>query len=149
MSESQGRIGRSTLALLAGIATGIILTLITDAVLHKVGFFPPQGQWNPSGPLAVATVYRCIYGILGAYIVARLAPHSPMGHALISGAIGVVATTIGAAAMWNKNLGPHWYSIALIITALPCAWVGGKIRLGQLKGSASSDDGTLSGRTAS
>jgi len=133
MSESQGRIGRSILALVVGIAVGIILTLITDAVLHKVGFFPPLGQWTPSGPLAVATAYRCIYGILGAYIVARLAPHSPMGHALISGVIGVVATTIGAAVTWNKNLGPHWYSIALIITALPCAWVGAKIRLAQLR----------------
>jgi hypothetical protein len=131
MSKSQGHIGRSILALVVGIAVGIILTLITDAVLHKVGFFPPLGEWTPSGPLAVATGYRCIYGILGAYIVAWLAPNKPMLHALLSGALGVIASAAGAAATWNKNYGPHWYAIALIITALPCAWLGGKIRLMQ------------------
>ena len=133
MSEAQGHIGRSILALVVGIAGGIILTLITDAVLHKVGVFPPLGQWTPSGPLALATVYRVVYGIVGAYIVARLAPNKPMLHALISGAIGVIASAAGAVVRWDKNLGPHWYAIALIITALPCAWVGAKIRLGQMR----------------
>jgi hypothetical protein len=127
------RTGRSILAIAAGVAVGIALTLVTDAVLHKAGFFPPLGQWTPSGPLAVATVYRCIYGILGAYIVARLAPQGPMGHALISGGLGVIASAAGAAATWNKNLGPHWYAIALIVTALPCAWIGGKLRLAQMR----------------
>lgn len=136
MSETQRHFGRSILALVVGIAAGIILTLITDAVLHKVGFFPPLGQWTPSGPLAVATAYRCIYGILGAYIVAWLAPNKPMLHALISGALGVIASAAGAAVTWNKNYGPHWYAIALIITALPCAWVGGKIRLAQKRASS-------------
>jgi hypothetical protein len=56
-----------------------------------------------------------------------------MMHALISGAIGVVASIAGAAATWNKNFGPHWYPVALILTALPCAWAGGKIRLAQLR----------------
>jgi hypothetical protein len=139
MGETQPsrNIGGSILALVVGIVVGIALTLITDAVLHKVGYFPPLGQWTPSGPLAVATAYRIVYGILGAYIVARLAPSAPMAHALISGVIGVIATTAGAVATWNSNLGPHWYPIALVITALPCAWVGGKIRLGQLGGQTS------------
>jgi uncharacterized membrane protein len=132
-SPSQRNIGRSILALVAGIVVGIAVTLITDAILHKVGFYPPLGVWTPSGPLTIATAYRLVYGILGAYIVARLAPTAPMGHALISGAVGVVATTAGAIATWNSNLGPHWYPTALIITALPTAWVGGKIRLGQMR----------------
>lgn len=133
MAESQGHIGRSILALFIGIAAGIILTLVTDAVLHKAGYFPPLGQWTPSGPLALATAYRIVYGILGAYIVARLAPNKAMGHALISGVLGVLASAVGAVVTWNKNLGPHWYPIALIVTALPCAWVGAKIRLGQMR----------------
>src|SRR5690348_13894561 len=100
MGESRGNIGRSILALFIGIAAGIILTLVTDAVLHKAGYFPPLGQWTPSGPLAVATGYRVVYGIIGAYIVARLAPNAPMLHALISGALGVVASAAGAAVTW-------------------------------------------------
>jgi hypothetical protein len=131
-AQSSRNLGRSMLAVVAGILAGIALTLVTDAILHKIGFFPPLGEWTPSGPLAVATAYRIVYSILGSYVVARLAPNRPMMHALISGAIGVVASAAGAAATWNKNFGPHWYPVALILTALPCAWAGAKIRLVQL-----------------
>jgi len=139
MSEasSSRNLGRSILALVAGIFAGLALTLGTDTVLHKVGFYPPLGEWTPSGPLAVATAYRIVYGIVGSYIVARLAPNRPMMLALISGGLGVVAAVIGAAVTWNKNLGPHWYSLALVFTALPCAWIGAKIRLSQLTASES------------
>lgn len=134
MSKSQPRsVGRSVMAIVVGILVGIVLTLATDAVLHLTGFFPPLGQPTPSQPLMVATAYRVLYGILGSYIVARLAPSRPMLHALISGAIGVIASGAGAIATWNRDLGPHWYPIALIITALPCAWLGAKLRLLQMR----------------
>jgi hypothetical protein len=82
--------------------------------------------------LLFATVYRTIYGIIGAYIVARLAPFRPLEHALIGGAIGTVLSITGAAATWNRGLGPHWYPVAFIFVALPSAWVGGRLRLTQL-----------------
>jgi hypothetical protein len=50
-----------------------------------------------------------------------------MRHSLIGGAIGFVISIVGAVAMWNKP--PHWYAISLIISALPCAWLGGQIFL--------------------
>lgn len=134
MSDGQARhIGRSIVAVVAGILVGVILTLFTDAVLHKAGFYPPLGEWTPSPALAIATMYRILYSVLGSYIVALLAPSSPMKHALISGAIGVIASAAGAVATWNSNLGPHWYPLALVVIALPCAWVGGKLRLMQLR----------------
>jgi len=37
------RIGRSIGAVLAGMVAGIVFTLVTDIVLHKVGVFPPWG----------------------------------------------------------------------------------------------------------
>jgi len=43
-----------------------------------------------------------------------------------------VVATAGAVVTWNKNLGPHWYPVALILTAFPTAWIGAKIRLAQL-----------------
>ena len=88
------RVGRSIGAVLGGIAVGVILTLGTDAVLHVTGYFPPMGQPVPDAPLVWATVYRIIYGVLGSYIIARLAPDQPMGHALIGGIIGVVVSTM-------------------------------------------------------
>lgn len=139
MSDAQQsrHIGRSVVAVVGGIVVGVALTLITDAVLHKTGFFPPRGEWTPSGPLAVATAYRIVYSIFGSYVVALLAPSSPMKHALISGIIGVIVTAVGAFATWNQNLGPHWYAVALVVIALPCAWAGGKLRLVQLRNRAS------------
>lgn len=141
MNETQRprRTGRSILAVVAGILVGIVITLGTDEVLHLVGVFPPWGESVTSPPLVLATAYRIVYGILGSYIIARLAPDRAMQHALIGGAVGVVASTVGAVATWNRGaaFGPHWYPIALIMTAIPCAWAGGKIRLMQLRSAAS------------
>jgi hypothetical protein len=38
--------------------------------------------------------------------------------------------------MWDKMpaIGPKWYALALIMLALPPAWLGGKLRLMQLHG---------------
>ena len=53
-----------------------------------------------------------------------------MWHALILGAIGTAIAIAGATATWNSGpeFGPRWYPIALVVTALPCAWIGGKLR---------------------
>lgn len=126
------QIGRSVLALLAGFAVAVALSVITDVVLHQLGFYPPLGQPSTSSQLAVATVYRTIFGILSAWVTARLAPYLPMAHALIGGAIGTVLALLGAITTWNRNLGPHWYPIALVVLALPTAWIGGQLRVMQL-----------------
>ena len=127
------RIGQSILALFAGFVAGVVLSVGTDLGLHAVGLWPSLGQPMSEPLLLFATVYRTIYGIISAYIVARLAPFRPMEHALIGGAIGTVVSIIGAAVTWNRGLGPHWYPVALIFVALPSAWVGGRLRLSQLR----------------
>ena len=63
--------------MIAGIVTAVALTLVTDLVLHAMGFFPPAGQPASSGPLVVATLYRVVFGVLGSYVSARLAPNRP------------------------------------------------------------------------
>jgi hypothetical protein len=84
--------------------------------------------------LLLATIYRTIYGVFGSYIAARLAPDRPMLHAMILGVLGFAVSILGAVATWNGGpaFGPHWYPVALVVLALPTAWVGGKIRLAQL-----------------
>jgi len=122
-------IGRSVVALLAGVAAVVVLSLGTDALLHATGIYPPMGQPMSDALFVLATAYRIVYGILGGYIVARLAPKLPMRHALLSGVIGLIASTIGAVSTWDKGpeFGPKWYPLALIATAMPCAWAGGKL----------------------
>ncbi len=122
MSETHPprRTGQSIGAVLAGIAAGI---------------FAPLGQRPPMSDqlFLLATAYRIVYGIVGSCIIARLAPDRPMLHALVGGGIGFAVSIVGAVATWNHEppLGPHWYSLALAVTALPCAWLGGKLRVMQ------------------
>ena len=136
MNEAQSprRLGRSLVALLAGMFAGILLSLGTDSVLHAIGLFPPLGQPVSSPLLLLATAYRTVYGVLGAYIAARLAPNQPMLHALVLGMLGFVVSIIGAVVTWNMGpaYGPHWYPVALVVLAIPTAWLGGKLRLWQL-----------------
>jgi hypothetical protein len=120
----------------AGALTGIILSIGTDAVLRAAGIFPALlGQPMSDGLFLLATTYRTAYGVAGSYITARLAPDRPMGHALVLGTIGLAVSIVGAVATWNKlpSLGPRWYPLALIVLAIPPAWVGGKLHMIQLR----------------
>ena len=103
-------------------------------MLRALHVFPPLGQRMSGRLFLIATIYRTVYAILGSYITARLAPDRPMAHALIGGIIGLILGSVGAAVTWNRTeLGPHWYPLALVATALPCAWIGGKIRELEIK----------------
>jgi hypothetical protein len=79
--------------------------------------------------LAAAAVYRTIYSVLASYLVAALAGRRPMLHAMIGGALGFIASVVGVVSTWNDaaRYGPHWYPISLVVTALPAAWLGGKV----------------------
>jgi hypothetical protein len=123
------RVGRSVGVVLAGILVGAGLSLGTDILLHLGGIFPALGQPMSDKLLLLATLYRTIYNIVGAYTAARLAPYRPMMHALALGAVGLVLCIVGAAMTWNKGpaFGPHWYPVTLVVLALPCAWLGGRV----------------------
>lgn len=113
---------RSVVAILAGLAAVVVLSEGTDKVLAALGVFPPMGT---TPMLIAATVYRSAYVVVGGYLAARLAPEQPMLHAIILGMIGFAVALFGCIVMWHA--GNHWYPIALVITALPCTWLGGKL----------------------
>jgi hypothetical protein len=140
MTEPRRRRGmvRSIGALFGGFLAVVVLSIGTDVALLATGVFPPLGQPMSDALLLLATVYRSIYAIVGSYITARLAPDRPMQHALAGGAVGLVLSIEGAVLAWNtvSTLGSHWYPLALVATAIPCAWAGGKLRLMQLRGHA-------------
>jgi hypothetical protein len=120
---------RSAAAVFLGFITVVVLSLGTDQILHVLKVYPPWGQpmYEP-GLNFLALAYRTVYAILGSYIAARLAPRNPMRHAMALGIIGLILSTAGAiTAITKYDLGPAWYPIALILTALPCAWIGGAL----------------------
>jgi hypothetical protein len=121
-------------AVLAGAVVGVVLSVGTDEALRAAGIFTPLGLPMSDALLLLATVYRTVYGVLGSYVTARLAPHRPMMHALILGAIGLAASIAGVVVAWNRvaEFGPHWYPLALVVLAMPQSWLGGKLRVMQL-----------------
>jgi hypothetical protein len=130
------RTWKSIGAVVAGFLAGAVLSVATDVVLHALGVYPPWGQsmTGYESALLLATAYRTVFGVLGAYIAARLAPDHPMYHALWLGAIGLAVSIVGTAVTWNKGpaFGPHWYPLALVVLALPQSWLGGKLREKQI-----------------
>ena len=117
---------KSILAVIAGILFIIIVSTIVDQVLHAVSVYPPEGEPLTDALALLATAYRFVIGIAGAWLTARLAPQNPMKHVMILAGIGIILGLIGVLATWNKGLGPRWYAIALVVLAIPQCWLGGK-----------------------
>jgi hypothetical protein len=116
-------------AIVAGIIFIVVTHTATDFVLEKLGIFPPPAQgFNVTWMVVTATVYRSIFTIGGGYLTAALAPAPRMRYVLILGLFGLVVSTLAAIATIPMKLGPSWYPIALAALALPCVWIGGKLR---------------------
>jgi hypothetical protein len=118
---------KSIWAVVAGVLFIIVVTTVVDIALHVLGVFPPVGKPLDDRLSVVATSYRVVISIGGAWLTARLAPAKPMKHALILGLVGTVLGLVGVMATWNRGLGPRWYPIALAVLAIPQCWVGGKL----------------------
>jgi hypothetical protein len=122
------RVGRSVLAVVVGILAGAVLSLGTDELLHIFKVYPPWNEpMRAAGLNALALGYRIVYDTIGSYLTARLAPRNPMRHALIVGAIGLVPSVAGIVAATQVDLGPIWYPIALAVSVMPTAWLGGML----------------------
>ncbi len=125
-ATSGRRYWRSAGALLLGFLAVIILSLGTDQAMHALHVYPPWGQPMGDGLFLLAAAYRLVYGVAGSYITAWAAPDKPMMHALLGALIGIVLNAAATVATWNRApaFGPHWYPVSLMVTALPCAWIG-------------------------
>lgn len=117
-------------AVIVGFLLVVVLSTAVDAVLHKAGVYPPasEGLWDP-GLNALALAYRCAITVLAGYVCARLAPPPKMRAVWVLAVLGLCGGLAGVFATWNLNLGPHWYPIALAVTAIPTVWLGGWLYL--------------------
>lgn len=126
------RLGRSLLAVLSGLLVTVILSSLTDLVLHASGVYPPLMQPMAAELWLLALTYRALYTCLGGYLTARLAPYRPMAHVWALAAIGAVLGLAGVIATWGRGpeFGPAWYAIAVAVTGPPCCLLGGWFRRG-------------------
>ena len=118
---------KSIWAVVAGFLVIVVVTTLVDIVLHAIGVFPPMNQPINDALALLATSYRIVISVGGAWLTARLAPDKPMKHAMILGVVGTVLGLVGVVATWNRGLGPRWYPIALAVLAIPQCWVGGRL----------------------
>ena len=118
---------RSILAVVAGVLFVIVVTTLVDIVLHVAGVFPPMKQPINDQLALLATAYRIVISVGGAWITARLAPNHPLKHAMVLGYAGTILGLVGVVVTWNLGLGPRWYPIALAVLAVPQCWLGGKL----------------------
>lgn len=122
---------KSVGAVLAGFAVVVILSTVTDVILEKTNVMKQPFDKNPSWFILFVILYRCLFGIIGSWLTAKLAPRNPMRLAMIGGMIGFIISIVGVIVMWDTP--PRWYGISLVLTALPCAWLGAKIYLNKTK----------------
>src|SRR5437867_2560363 len=110
---------KSVWAVVAGVLVIIVVTTLVDIVLHAARVFPPLNQPISDALAVLATSYRIVISIGGAWLTARLAPSDPMKHAMILGVVGTVLGLVGVVVTWNLGLAPRWYAIALAVLAIP------------------------------
>lgn len=119
---------RSAAAVFGGLLATFVATTLVDVVLHATHVFPAWTERMSDGLFVLAIAYRVPLNVMGSGVTARLAPARPMAHALTLGGIGTVLAILGALAMGQH--GPGWYSVANILVAFPCAWLGARLRRG-------------------
>lgn len=116
---------RSVLAVLAGIIFIVAASTGTDLALERT-VLPAMNTAQASPPLlALALAYRVLFGVIGGWITAKLAPSRPMTHAVVLGVIGTAAALAGVVVAWS--FGNQWYPIALVVLALPQCWLGARL----------------------
>jgi hypothetical protein len=123
-------------AILAGFAITLFLTRGTDIILESTGVFPTVEEQQKYGfnilwMNIVAIVYRIAFAIVGGYLTAKLSSTKPKRNVNILGIAGTTIAIIGNIVVSQipemANVLPLWFSVALVLTAYPSVWFGGRL----------------------
>lgn len=122
---------KNFLAVIAGLAVVIIISTGLDFVMHETGVFSRENTAMTTANWLLALSYRLVAAIAGGWLTARLAQSRAMFLAIVLGIIGTVIGLAGLLVAWmaSPQLGPLWYPALLVVTALPCTWLGGKLAM--------------------
>jgi hypothetical protein len=118
---------RSILAFIAAIAATFILSYGTDAILVAARLMKSGSLPDSVVIIALIITYRTVYNVLGAFIVAKLAPKRPMTHAMVLAVLGIVGSLSAMAAISDSS--QYYYPIILSILVLPSTWLGAKLAI--------------------
>jgi hypothetical protein len=130
---------RSIWAVVAGFLFIMMLSIGTVTITRAMSprLFDANGGTTNFAILCVWTICVGVFAVVGCYLAARLAPSHPMRHALILGALGLIlhlVTLVAMPSVWNMT--PNWYSIVNLVLVMPYAWLGGRLRENEIRGSS-------------
>jgi|SRR3954467_12796167 len=113
-------------SVVAGIATAMILSILTHEILFFAGVFPqinkPMFETNL---VIIELIYHSIYAVIGAVITAKLAEKRARRAVFILGTKEAIMWLVGTLLLWHHN--PPWYNVTKALLGLPLAFLGGAI----------------------
>ena len=119
---------RSAIAIVVGFVYIGALSFGADALLH--GLLPTavgaSGRIESTPVLLLMIGYVGIFAVSGCYLTARLAPGHELRHALFLGALGLAFNVVGTVQLWSTA--PAWYHAISLLTVMPYAYLGGRLR---------------------
>jgi hypothetical protein len=116
---------RSIGAFAAAIIVTSALSYGTDAVLIATGVMSQNALPESALVVACIVLYRTLYNVVGAFVLAKLAPKYPMRHAIALGMFGVVGSLAAISALGETS--HAWYGWVLTAFVLPSVWLGVKL----------------------
>lgn len=128
---------RNILAIIAGLAAGIVVIFIMEFVGH--GIYPPPAGFDPTdeaamenvmmqapvGALLMVILAYILGSFAGGFVASQLSRSAPLRNAIIVGILLLIAGVV------NVFMIPHpvWYLVLSMAVYLPFAYLGGKLGL--------------------
>jgi hypothetical protein len=117
---------RLIISVIAGIATAMILSLITHEVLFLVGVFPQLGKpMFDTHLVTIELIYHSIYALIAACVTAKIAEDKAHRATFILGTKEAIMWLLGTILLWHHS--PPWYNITKALLGVPLAILGGYI----------------------
>lgn len=109
-------------AFLAAVFVTATLSYGTDAILVATNLMPKDGLPESATVVAFIVAYRTVYNVLGAFVLAKLAPSYPVRHAAVLAVFGILGSLGAMSALGSTR--HAWYAWVLTLLILPSIWLG-------------------------
>ena len=120
-------IARSILSVIAGIVTFSIALVVMMAAGNAVLGAEPEWINRTTATQTAWLAWNVVAMIGGGYVAAWIAPRAKISHAAVTGLIQALFT-LGAFLWVTSDATPAWLWIGGIVTIVPAAWLGGRLR---------------------
>jgi hypothetical protein len=120
---------KSVAAIVVGIAVYSLLLFAATWVLESLFGRTESELLNYSVATQVLWLLWNVVGMAAAgYCAAAIASRAPPTHAILMGTIQALFT-LGAMFTSHGNITPQWLWIAVIVSTIPGAWIGARLRI--------------------